>query len=396
MSIKTDREVLEDAIFRDFEDYTTHAAYADLLAEEGDPRGEYIRLQLALENTSLPVRERRQLDMDATKLYREHFHDWVGHLDFRVSREPGPTARSANFEIGMRRGWVTSLQIHRVTNRDMLDLLIDARELRMLQGLEIGRLEWTDASTTERLSEAGWTRGLRKFRLDDWDETDDRTADRTAGFLQSCTSLETLSLGSRDRDVDDRGFSFRSASLRHATVRFARWPRVRTLLDAADIGSLQSIDWNSVPSSPLYDPDDWDIAEAESILADRTLPELGPMPRELDDCPWTVELLTALFESPRYRTLKSLRMSFPRVGDILPLALVRSGLIERLEGLWLDGCGITDVGAQMLIDARKHPDLRLIDLRDNPLTPAVVDQFRRLDTIVWAYTSQDRDDEIPF
>ena len=75
---------------------------------------------------------------------------------------------------------------------------------------------------------------------------------------------------------------------------------------------------------------------------------------------------------------------------------MRSGLILKLEELRLTECGITDRGALMLMEAEKHPSIRLIDLRGNPLTPAITDQLRRPDTIVWAYTSMDGDDEIPF
>jgi uncharacterized protein (TIGR02996 family) len=42
------RAALETALFDHPDDLATHMAYADLLREQGDPRGEFIQVQLAL------------------------------------------------------------------------------------------------------------------------------------------------------------------------------------------------------------------------------------------------------------------------------------------------------------------------------------------------------------
>src|SRR5262249_2368564 len=47
------REALEEAIFESPDDVASHAAYADYLQEQGDPRGEFIQVQLALEDEKL-------------------------------------------------------------------------------------------------------------------------------------------------------------------------------------------------------------------------------------------------------------------------------------------------------------------------------------------------------
>src|SRR2546425_1209332 len=44
------RRSLEDALAEDPDDLATHMAYADHLVELGDPRGEFIQVQLALED----------------------------------------------------------------------------------------------------------------------------------------------------------------------------------------------------------------------------------------------------------------------------------------------------------------------------------------------------------
>src|SRR5262249_54958968 len=59
------RRALEEALAADPEDVATHAAYADLLMERGDPldaaRGELVRVQLALEDPACPPEERDAL-----------------------------------------------------------------------------------------------------------------------------------------------------------------------------------------------------------------------------------------------------------------------------------------------------------------------------------------------
>src|SRR5260370_19160005 len=53
------RNALESSLVARPEDLATHMAYADYLQERGDPRGELIQVQLALEDPARPVAERR-------------------------------------------------------------------------------------------------------------------------------------------------------------------------------------------------------------------------------------------------------------------------------------------------------------------------------------------------
>ncbi len=51
---------LEEAIREDPEDRAAHAAYADLLTEQGNPQGEFIQVQMALDEEGLPAAERKR------------------------------------------------------------------------------------------------------------------------------------------------------------------------------------------------------------------------------------------------------------------------------------------------------------------------------------------------
>src|SRR4051794_40635856 len=54
-------EALEAELAANPDDLATHMAYADYLQEQGDPRGEFIRVQLALEDPAKPPAERTKL-----------------------------------------------------------------------------------------------------------------------------------------------------------------------------------------------------------------------------------------------------------------------------------------------------------------------------------------------
>ncbi|MBX3401067.1 MAG: TIGR02996 domain-containing protein [Gemmataceae bacterium] len=74
----TTRESLEAALAADPDNRTLHSAYADLLIEEGDPRGEYIRRELTDPDTVFSER------MERTRLER----DWLGPLKHFLPNYP--------------------------------------------------------------------------------------------------------------------------------------------------------------------------------------------------------------------------------------------------------------------------------------------------------------------
>src|SRR5919108_156006 len=74
------REALESALADNPDDLASHMAYADFLTEQGDPRGEFIRVQLALEDESVPAGERKRLRQRERELLDAHEREWLGEL----------------------------------------------------------------------------------------------------------------------------------------------------------------------------------------------------------------------------------------------------------------------------------------------------------------------------
>src|SRR5262245_38812068 len=72
------KQALERSLAERPDDLAPHLAYADHLAETGDPRGEFIQLQIALEDGSLRAEERRRLRRRAKDLLLLHLREWLG------------------------------------------------------------------------------------------------------------------------------------------------------------------------------------------------------------------------------------------------------------------------------------------------------------------------------
>lgn len=127
------RSALEDALVADPDDLAAHSAYADYLAEQGDPRGEFIQVQLALENPGLPPAERTPLEERERELLTKHRREWLGSLAtwmlFSLEDEPRSFVR-------FRRGWVDRARVDRLTVQTGR-CLANAAELRLLRSLVI-------------------------------------------------------------------------------------------------------------------------------------------------------------------------------------------------------------------------------------------------------------------
>src|ERR671931_270878 len=92
------REALEAALVEDPGDRATHSAYADLLMEQGDPRGEFGRVQLALEDPALPA-----------ALHKKHQAQWLGEL------APFLLGEDSQVTFQFARGWLDRLHLGSLT-----------------------------------------------------------------------------------------------------------------------------------------------------------------------------------------------------------------------------------------------------------------------------------------
>src|SRR5262245_49605189 len=102
-------EVLEQAIAADPDDVAAHAAYADWLMQQGDPRGEFIQVQLSLEDESRPANERAELQKRESDLLHRHASTWLGDVGrFLVGKWSGA---DKPFHYESLRGWLELVRV---------------------------------------------------------------------------------------------------------------------------------------------------------------------------------------------------------------------------------------------------------------------------------------------
>ncbi len=125
------RQVLEEALVATPDDLATHMAYADYLSEQPDPaaraRGEFIQVQLALEDPHRLPEERQRLRRREAELLRRHGDEWLGDLAGLQGKENVFT---------FARGWLERARIRKLTV-DAARLLAAAPQTRLMRRLEV-------------------------------------------------------------------------------------------------------------------------------------------------------------------------------------------------------------------------------------------------------------------
>jgi len=138
-----DRAALELALAANPDDFATHAAYADLLIEQGDPRGDYVRLQLALEDRQQPLERLRAMEQEAFELSQRHEAAWLGPLAGHVNvvawgnpRGTSVEVRRPNVEFTMRRGWLNEVRVRNLSG-EVQDALVACPIARLVSDLAV-------------------------------------------------------------------------------------------------------------------------------------------------------------------------------------------------------------------------------------------------------------------
>ena len=106
---------LEAIIEAHQDDLTPHLIYSDWLTERGDPLGEFIQVQIQLEDPNLPLYRRPELEKRETQLFARHVREWLGDLapfliDQRRFGDPQVESRK-NYEFLFQRGQLYSIDV---------------------------------------------------------------------------------------------------------------------------------------------------------------------------------------------------------------------------------------------------------------------------------------------
>lgn len=339
-----------EATLRDAPDDTAaHAAYADYLAEHDDPRGDYIRLQLALEDRDQSPARLRAMEQAAFSIRQRNEREWLGPLypfvhpdrgGLSVAEPVGPPV-----DVQFRRGWIDRVQIRGLT-RELAAALAACPLAAMLKELDVGPAEdgaelpdepfgeWAAPQYGEAAPAAApFVETLRRLTVSGAGPA----IQRLVGLIYAARSLRDLDVSGPILDMPSIMLNLRhdvwSVTMTASQVISAVVPDPSTILAFPGI-----VRFHVEAAYPLQVPPEW-------------LSEFIPR-------------LARSLSGVEHLTLRLLDL-----GDAGVSALLASGLVDRLAGLDLCRCGITDDGARMLAAHPSVPRLEYLRLADNHLSP---------------------------
>ena len=383
------QEAFEQAILENPDDLATYSAYSDWLSEQDDPRqrarGEFIQVQLALENEATPGSQRKSLKQREKKLLAKHRDEWLGPFAPLLANnpmvyDPETWEERPNSSVQFKRGFLDTVRITDLFV-DMARALRDAPQSRFLRELVIEGLgndedEYEDGPDLPRLSQgqdqedlAYYTllqrdsfSGLRRLRIGVDSDMDGHMLGPRGG--PDChTSLPDIALIARAPHLEQLHLLCKGYDLRalFSCTTLSRLRMLRIYHQGGHYRRQNASDYawplDILANNPTF-------AKLTHLLfhphQDRAYdPGMSYLP---------LQQVRSLLRSPHLTNLTHLQLRLSNMGDPGCEELVSSGVLKRLR--WLDlrhGC-ITDAGAAILAGGPDTKNLQYLDLCRNALT----------------------------
>jgi uncharacterized protein (TIGR02996 family) len=351
------RQALEEAIVANPDDTGAHAAYADHLSEQGDPRGEFIQVQLALEDPDRSEEERQRLKQREKELFDKHGREWLGELAPYLIDHTGEDTKGV-----LLRGWVDTIEVS-VLTVDLARALIRAPQARLLRRLVIYHIAHADDHWAEpgadvpvgvdypaphMLLGAMPLGNLRVFQLGDLKENEQGLTETCflggdypiIELVQKMPRLEELYLAAHNIDTD-RLFALSMPHLRVLHVYHMNHYPLERLAQNASLGRLTHL---------FFHPHALEPGRREAYLR--------------------LSGVRAVINSPHLQSLAHLRLRLCDMGDDGCREIVRSGILNRLRTLDVMFGRITDEGARVLAACPDFRHLEELNISWNRLTDA--------------------------
>jgi uncharacterized protein (TIGR02996 family) len=343
------RAALEAALDADPDDLANHAAYGDLLMEQGDPRGEFVQVQLALEDPACKGERRKDL-LDRAQMLLANEREWLGGLAGHLLAHD-ETYHEPRDVWYWSLGWLDEVGFAQLSERAAATLA-NAPAARLLRRLGI------DGGELAPLKYAPFLKHLRYFRFG--------------------KEVDYEGEGQYDSPANAYGL---------ATPLVALMPRLEELylfalgLDLKDLFRLPTL--NRLKTLVVYhERDDFyplDVLAANPAFSSLERLRLHPGYSGDRDGYLPLDEVVPLFHSPHLTSLKHLHLHASSMGDDGVEELVESGLLERLETLDLRFGRVTDAGVNLLLDSPHIHHLRYLVLDDNQISDEGVALLAELD-----------------
>jgi uncharacterized protein (TIGR02996 family) len=374
------RQALEGSLKANPDDLATHMAYADHLHEQGDPRGEFIQTQIALEDPGRSPGERDRLRQREQELLAAHQAEWLGEIaplflktEAEIDQEGVDTfdvdcqyyghhvGRECN-HFRFARGWLDSLHLCVFTPR-LAETLGQCPTIGLLRQLTITHSDTENDPGYGALAQWSCLGNLRRFQLGPDDDQCHISGLGIAPAIAQMTRLEELYLYAHEVEVDEV-FALPLPSLRTLFVYHLHEYPLEVLAANPSLGNLVTLSCWPHGLEPGHgrayiQPDDFRALLASPHL--KSLANLALYLTDIDD-----RCMTALVESGLLRLLRVLDLWNGRVGDEGAHTLARCPDLRRLEKLRMSVRYMTNAG----IEALKASGANVEIIGPSPYDPA--------------------------
>jgi uncharacterized protein (TIGR02996 family) len=375
------QQSLEAALVEDPDDRAAHHAYADYLMEQGDPRGELIQVQLALEDPSRPLEERTRLREREAALLKRHARQWLGEVGrLLVGDWSGP---DRPFHYQLARGWLDLVRMLPFPAA-VITALARAPEARLLRRLEIVYDMRYHPFDFDQFVE-GLNSALpeeEQLETDTFYMSDGGTIMRPLLASPYLTNLRVLKLGFSDHE-DHLGHStmvdpFGDRTVEQVIDLLGKCPRLEELylntsLAGIDrlfalpaLGKLRVLQYYYGMNSGWNRSDGYPLTRLANNRALRHLMTLRLHPGR--DTEVGLDEMDAVLRSRHLSGLTHLQVHMTTFGDEGARRIVESGALGRLKALDIGHGNMTDEGARLLAGCADLKHLEVLDVSRNALT----------------------------
>lgn len=363
----SDAEALERTLAANPHDVAAWSAYADYLQERNDPRGEFMRVQLALEDESLPAAARKKLAAEEKKLLKAHEADWLGPLaPLTVTPAKVGNYQPDPVRVTFARGWLSRAEFPDLTV-DQARALARADGARLLRELMVESVAYeTPIGVQVQYVESHYEPGP--------DVPADAGEDDQPGVhaLCRCPHLATVRHFHFGED-DDRAHTSGKLAY-HLVKQMPHLEELHLLAHRVDANKIFPLPMPDLRVLRLLHSDSYplDKLAANPSLTNLTTLLCHPHAIEYDDADdgayIRLEHLRAVCRSLHLKALTHLQLRLTDFGDAGAKELVESGVLKRLKVLDLRGGCITDEGAALLAACPDLKNLESLNLSSNAMS----------------------------
>jgi uncharacterized protein (TIGR02996 family) len=351
------------AIVENPDDLASIMALADYLGEQEDPYGDFLKVQLALDDANESEQRRSELRKSSDEMFAKHGAKWFGDLGRYLLRQSAlGTEQETLIDYQLRRGTLYSIHLRNVT-LEFMRILSSSPRTRMLQRLILESFAYDDDSEQDE--------GITLNEVDH-EGLYPLTRSVTLG------NLREFQFGYKPSEEEEEkaqwGFIYSGFTNALMGDVLRRMPSLRSLRiyahnhDSFGIFSLPT--FTHLEELIAYHQNDYPLHTLARNPCLQKLQSLAIHPHSLEHEQAYVRLdgIRELVRSPYLQSLTHLKIRMTDAGDKGIKEIIDSGILRRLKVLDLrHGC-ITDQGAKMLAACEDARQLELLDLKNNNIS----------------------------